>query len=376
VYVINSLLISVYIQSSYMHKLLVLIAIFSGFIFNVDSKNLPEISPNQGVKFVGLTKTLSNLLKTRTPRSFGIGAYEISMESLIDKEIASLFDCDSVIDNFLSETGDEATYEMLSDKLKNAILDRFDGEDGSLFVNIISDTTVEGLHFNFAIYRDRPVILPIVLNASDSCFSTSFDTTCTVKFEVDIDLFINISLANSGSGSQAARIRINKFVFELTSNPDPEDQLHDYDCEDYEKHDHSKYVQKPQRPISFNIEGDNYSAAARCFDVFACSYWYLTPEDATDFVENEEQCYTLSFDQLEKGEFKWDNIYLSSFLVDLIMIPEVEKWDSIAFENNSSGFHYSVDNLFDDSGLEQISLCCNYWVKDSVTARNKKFILK
>lgn len=62
------------------------------------------------------------------------------MESLIDKEIASLFDCDSVIDNFLSESGDEATYEMLSDKLKNTIWDRFDGEDGSLFVNILSTT--------------------------------------------------------------------------------------------------------------------------------------------------------------------------------------------------------------------------------------------
>ena len=58
------------------------------------------------------------------------------------------------------------------------------------------------------------------------------------------------------------------------------------------------------------------------------------------------------------------------------MIPAEEPWDSLVFAEKSNEFSYSVDNLFDDEGLEQISLCCDYLVKDGVTVRNKKFVLK
>ena len=318
------------------------------------------------MKYAGLTKTLVNLLRTRTPKSFVIGAYEINIENLINNDIAAWFDCDSVINKYISEAGEEASYERLSDVMKNTIWDRCAGVDGDLFVSVSSDTTSDGMYFNFLIFRSRTVTMPIILKASDSSFSTSFDTTGTVKFEADIDLFINTKLANTNHQSQATRVKINKLTFELLSGSDSEDQTDDS----------IMYVQRPEKTIPFYIDDKKYTAVARHFSIIANLYWHLAPKDANDFTNDEEQSFTLSYEQLEKGDFKWDNTYFGSFAADLIMIPQNEKWDSLDIANNSSEFYYTIDNLFDENGLEQISLCCNHLVKDGVTARNKKFTLR
>ncbi len=361
---------------SSMQKLLITVLLIPCLILLTGAKQLPENSQKQDVIFAGLTKTLTNLLKTRTLKSFVVGAYEISMEDLINKDIASLFDCDSVISNYLSEAGEGSTYEMLSYELKNAITERFEGDDGAIFVIVNSDTISDGLIINFSLYRDRPVSIPIVLNASDTSFSTFFDTTCTVKFETDIDLILNTKKINKGSKGQGVSIRINKFLFELTSGSESEGYTDNSDCQNYESSDTSRFVPKPQRTIPFYLEGKKYSAAARCYSINAISYWYLAPSDAKDFVVDEGQCYTLSYKQLEKGQFKWDNVNLCSFSTILTMIPSEEQWDSLAFAEKSNEFSYNADNLFDDEGLEQISLCCDYFVKDGVTVRNKRFVLK
>jgi hypothetical protein len=361
---------------SYFHKVLFLATIIPCFILGFGSNQPSEISRKQDLKFAGLTKTLVNLLKTRKPKSFILGAYEISMENLIDTDIAALFDCDSVIGNYLSEAGDEANYEMLSDVLKNTIWERFHGEDGDLFVNVYSDTTSDGMYLNFSVIRNREVSIPVVLNASDSCFSTSFDTTCTLKFEADIDLFLNVGMINSNNEGQGLQIRINKFSFELASDPEEKWLTDENESQDDQQSEFPEYIQKPDKTFPFYIEDKKFSAAARNFSIFASLYWYLTPEDATDFTYDEGHTFTMSYEQLEKGDFKWYDINLSSFAADLIMIPENEKWDSLTIVNNSFEFNYTIDNLFDSSGMEEISLFCDYWVKDNVTARNKKFKLK
>jgi hypothetical protein len=353
-----------------------LLLIVPCLVFGSGSEQPSGALQKHGVKYAGLTRTVVNLLKTRTPKSFNIGAYEISMEDLIDTDIATLFDCYSIINNYLSVAGEEANYEMLSDAMKNAILGRFKWDDGTLFVNVTSDTTSDGMFFNFSVYRDISVSIPIVLNASDTSFSTSFDTTCTVKFESDIDLFLNTNKVNKGSKGDGVRIRINKLSFELISRSDSEDPTDESDCQNYESGDSSRYMPKPQKTIPFYLKGKKYSAAARCFSVSAISYWYLTPPDATDFVVDEGECYTLTYKQLEKGDFKWDNENLSSFSATLVMIPAEERWDSLAFTEKSQEFSYTVDNLFDDEGVEQISLCCDYALKEGVTLRNRKYLLK
>jgi hypothetical protein len=363
-------------KHSYIQKLFTAAFIIPCFFVVIGSKQLPEITPEQDVKFAGLTKTLTNLFKTRNPKKFIAGAYEISMENLINKDIATIFDCDSVINKYLSESGEDATYEMLSDILENTFRDHFDNEDGSFFVNVLADTTSDGLHFDFSVFSEKPVSVPIILNASDSSFSTSFDTTCTVKFEADIELFVNTKIANTGFAEKAARIRINKYLFELSSDTDTEGHLNEDNYGDRVTPDISEFVKKPQKTLQFNIEGEKYTAAIRDFELSARSYWYLTPPDATDFMENEEHCYTLLYEQLGKGEFKWDNINLSSFIVDLIMIPETEKWDSLTVSEQNSEFTYNADDLFSDEGSEQISLCCDYSVKDGVSVRSKRYALK
>lgn len=345
----------------------------------VGAKQIPENPQKEDVKIVGLTKTLTNLLRTRTPKSFIIGDYEISMEDLIDTDITSLFDCDSTINSYLSEAGEEANYEMLSEVIRNRILDRFGSDEGNLFVNVSSDTTSEGFYFNISIFRDRPVAIPIVLNASDKSFSTSFDTTCTLKFESDIDIFINAGKVNSGLEGEGVQIRINMFSFKLTSDTEGEEQTDDGNYGNYESGDSSGYVPKLKGIIPFYLEGKKYSAEASSLSIDAISYWYLTPLDATDFInEEEEACYTLSYKQLEEGQFKWDNPCSGSINVSLIMIPAEEKWDSHTFSEKRSEFSYFVDNIFDNEGMEQISLYEKNLqiINSDVTVRNRKFVFK
>jgi hypothetical protein len=344
-------------------------------VFGSGSEQLSVVSQKHGLKYAGLTKTVVNLLKTRTPKNFTIGAYEISMEDLIATDIASVFDCDSVINNYITVAGEGASYEMLSDEMKNAILGRFKSDDGTLFVNVTSDTTSDGMFINLSVYRDMEVSIPIILNASDTSFSTSIDTTCTIKFESDIDLLLNTNKVNKGNKGDGVQIRINKFSFELTSNPEAGALTDDSGSQENESSDTLQYVPESQRIIPFYMDGKRYSAAVRYFSIYAKSYWYLVPKDATDFVVDEGECYTLQFKQLEKGDFKWDNENLSSFSATLVMIPAEMKLDSLSFAEKSNEFTYTVDDLFDDKGLEQISLCCDYGVKEGVTARSKKYIL-
>jgi hypothetical protein len=99
---------------------------------------------------------------------------------------------------------------------------KFDYDDGFLYVSVHSDTTEEGMYFNFSLAMKKPFSLPVVLNASDTSFSTSFDTICSVEFNADIDLFINTAVALSGKPSQAVQVRVNTFTFEVSSLPDDE----------------------------------------------------------------------------------------------------------------------------------------------------------
>jgi hypothetical protein len=352
-----------------------LVCLFPGLVSAIGDEQLTDTTRNQGVKFEGLTKTLASLLKTRTPKSIFVGDYEISLENLIDDDIAAVFDCDSLIMQYLSEAGDEATYGMLSYEMSHLIESRFEYNDGYLYVNVFSDTTANGMSFNISITRGKPVSLPIVLHASDTSFSTSFDTTCMVVFNADIDLFVNAALAIADSQSRATQVRINTFTFEISSNPDEE--ISPYDCFNSESESaDSTLIQNPPSVIPFDIEGMPYCAAARCFSIFARSFWYLSPADAGDCAVDDGISCTLTFEQIEKGDFIWEESHYSSLEAVLIMIPANEDWDSLPASENRAEFHYTVDDLFDENSLEQISLCCDYYIKDGVTARNRKYVHK
>jgi hypothetical protein len=354
---------------------LFMVCLFPGHVSAAGEEQLTDTTRNQGVKFEGLTKTLASLLKTRTPRSIFVGAYEFSLENLIDDDIAAVFDCDSMVIQYLSEAGDWATYGMLSYEMSHLIERRFEYNDGYLYVNVFSDTTADGMYFNISINRGKPVSLPVVLHASDTSFSTSFDTTCMVVFNADIDLFVNAALAIADSQSRATRVRINTFTFEISSNPDEE--ISPYDCFNSESESaDSTLIQNPPRVIPFDIEGMPYCAAARCFSIFARSFWYLSPADAGDYVVDEEISPTLTFEQIEKGDFIWEESHYSSLEAILVMIPADEEWDSLAASERRVEFQYTVDDLFDQNSLEEISLCCDFYINEGVTVRNRKYVHK
>jgi hypothetical protein len=355
---------------------LILICLFPAIISAAGEEQHTDTTHNQGVKFEGLTKTLASLLKARIPRNIVVGAYEISLENLIDDDIAAVFDCDSMIMQYLSEAGDEATYGMLSYEMSHLIERRFEYNDGYLYVDVFSDTTADGMYFNISISRGKPVSLPIALHASDTSFSTSFDTTCTVAFYADIDLFINAEMAIADSQSRATQVRINTFTFEISSNPDEEILQNDCFSGEYETDDLSVLIHYPPGIIPFDIEGKSYSAAARCFSLYAKSFWFLSPSDAGDCVVDDGVSHTLNFEQIEKGDFIWEESHYSSLEAILVMIPSDEEWDSLSVSESRAEFQYAVDDLFDENSLEKISLCCNFYLKEGITARKRKYVYK
>jgi hypothetical protein len=355
---------------------LLVICLIPGVVSAGSIEQPSDTTRNQGMKFEGLTKTLANLLKNRTPQSIVVGAYEISLESLIDDDIAAVFNCDSVIMQYLSAAGDGATYGMLSYEMSRVIESRFIFEDGYLYVNVFSDTTADGMYFNISITRGKPVSLPVVLCASDTSFSTSFDTACTVVFNADIDLFVNTDLAIADSQSRATQVRINTFTVEISSNPE-KDFLDDDRCNsESESDDFSALMQNPSKVIPFDRDGKRYNAAALCFSIYAKSFWYLSPAGADYFVVDDGISHTLTFEQIEKGDFIWGESHYSSLDVVMVMIPAEEEWDSLPVSENRAKFQYAVDDLFDEKSLEQISFCCDFYIREGLTTRGKKYVFK
>lgn len=354
----------------------IVVCLLPGFYTTTVEGQLADTAQKKGIAFTGLTETLANLIKSRTPANIHVGAYEISLENIIDDDIAAVFNCDSVIMQYLSSAGDGATYEMLSYEINSAIESRFIYNDGFLYVNVFSDTTADGMYFNISISRGKPVSIPVVLNASDSSFSTSFDTTLTAVFNTDIDLFVNAAMAIADSQSRATAVRMNTFTFEIKSDAGEDFFYNDYaDLEQEDGNGYSSFPEKPLKCIPFDIKGRQYCAAPRCFSLYAKTYWHLSPADAGSFVVDEGESHILTFEQIEKGDFIWDESRLSSLKANLVMIPADEDWDSIAVSANRAEFEYTVDDLFDETSLEQITLCCDFWVIEG-TDRSRRFVFK
>jgi len=306
-----------------------------------------------------------------------LGDYEIFPEDLVDNDIAGLFNCDSAIIKYISEPGGEATYEMLAYEISRDIESRFVYEEGFLHVNAFSGETDEGMYVNISLTREKPVSIPVVLNASDSSFSTSFDTTCRVVFEASIDLFLDAGMALADSQSQAMQVRINTFTFEITSAPDEDYTYEDcYGLELGPGDGYSSLVENPPVFIPFEIKGRQYTAAPRCFSLNAKTYWHLVPADPESYSYEEGESPVLTYEQIERGDFTWEHWPISSLKVNLVMLPAEEDWNTLEDSENTAEFEYIVDDLFDENSLEQISLCCNLWYVEGVTLRGKKHVLK
>lgn len=355
-------------------QLLILLIFF--LTCNAGASSIADSTKNQEVKFEGMTRTLVKLLKTRMPGNFTIGDYEISLESLVDDDIAGVFDCDSVIMHYLTEAGENANYEMLSYEIENMIQSRFNYDNSFLYVIVTSDTTNEGMYINMAVDQGIEVPLPVVLHASDTSFSTSFDTLCKVEFNASIDLFINTSIALSGPLNRAVQVRINTFTFELTSLEDEESTNDDCYNTETDSIYYSVLIQNPPETIPFDYGGVKFDAATRCFKLQAGSSWYLKPGGEGDVVNDEGESYKLTIEQIEKGDYIWEKYEYGSVEMGFVMIPAGKEWDSIPDFLDRAELQYHVEDVFDENSLEQIQVCCDLSLSDNVTVRNKKFFFK
>jgi len=356
-------------------SLLILIFIIRSSCPVCGNDQLPDTTRSKGVPFTGLTKTLASLLNTRTPQTILLGTYEIDPEKLVDDDLGRVFDCDSVINRYLSDAEENVTYGMLSYEMSRTIESRFTNEDGFLYVNVMSDTTATGLFFNISVNMSSPAHIPVMFSASDSSFSTAFDTTCTLEFTADIDLFVDAGLALRDSASRATSLRVNTFTVELYSVPWDEFEYHGcFDCS-WDEIDCQDLSEDPQRLFSFIMDGKNYNATPECFILYAKTFWYLSPADAPGFMEDEQTAHTLTFEEIEKGEFIWEESHLSALESVIVMMPATERWDSLPVSENRGLFQYTVDDLFDRESLEQIWLHSDFTINENVSLRTGRYSL-
>lgn len=357
----------------YKTSILISVFIMQSFSTTCGNDQLPDTTRNNGVPFIGLTKTLTSLLNARPSSTIFLGADEISLENLVDDNLAAVFDCDSVIGEYLSSAGEDATYEMLASEMIRTIESRFVYDDGFLYVNILAESAGDSMHFNISINRGLELSVPVLFNASDSSFATAFDTTCTLEFNADIDLFVDAGMAVKDSASRATSVRINTFTVELYSTPWDEFEYHGcFDC-DLDEIDYQAMTEDPPGLFPFIIDGRQYNAAHRCFVLYAKSFWYLNPAEAPVYTEDEETNPTLSFEQIEKGDFTWEEARLSAMESVIVMLPVDENWNSLPESENLAIFQYTVDDLFDGESLEQIWLSSDIHIDENVTLRRRKY---
>ena len=184
---------------------------------------------------------------------------------------------------------------------------------------------------------------------------------------------VDARLALKDSASRATSVRINTFTVELYSTPWDDFEYHGcFDC-DWDEIDYQGLTEDTLRLFPFLIDGRQYNAISRCFVLYAKSFWYLSPADASGIMEDEETTPTLSFEQIEKGNFIWEESRLNALESVIVMLPADESWDSLPVSENRAIFQYTVDDLFDRESLEQIWLQSDIHIDEEVTLRSRRY---
>jgi hypothetical protein len=319
----------------------------------------------------GLTKTIETLLKTRNIKRFSIGETDMPVEDLFGIDIPKIFDCDSVIREYLDNAEGFAYYGSLSYEMEDKIRSEIEKDSLDMSVSVSSDSTADGMYFNYDLYGTKPVKIPIILKASDNSFSTTFDTTCLVKFEANIDLFLNSKKILSGPTGKGIGIRINKYSFELTSQPSFEEENNEENNE-VEDADTAFVYEWRKNKILFSVGNDTLEAVPEKVSIYVISNWYLSASKSANSINTEEEADILTYEQLKKGKFKWEVSNYGSINTELILIPLIDKGDSISVIEKENTFNYKSDDLFSANDKDEISLCCNYSLKEGVNLKHKK----
>jgi hypothetical protein len=321
----------------------------------------------------GLTKTIETLLKTRNIKLFSIGETDMSVEDLFGIDIPKIFDCDSVIREYLDKTEGFAYYGSLSYAMEDKIRSEIEKDSLDISVSVSSDSTADGMYFNYDFYGTKSVTIPIILKASDNSFSTTFDTTCLVKFEANIDLFLNSKKILSGPTEKGIGIRINKYSFELTSQPSFEEGEENNEENNEEEDADTAFVYEWRKnKILFTIGNDIQEAVPEKVSIYVISNWYLSASKSANSINTEDEADILTYEQLKKEKFKWEVSNYGSINTELILIPLIDKGDSISVIEKENTFNYKSDDLFSDNNKDEISLCCNYSLKEGVNLKHKK----
>ena len=321
----------------------------------------------------GVTQTIEALLKTRNIERFSIGETEISVEDLFGIDIPKIFVCDSAIREYLEEAEGFLYYGSLSNAMEEKIRSEIEEDSIEMFVYVNSDSTADGMYFNYDLYGTKPVTIPIILKASDNSFSTSFDTTCMAKFEANIDLFLNSKKILSGPTGKGIGIRINKYSFELTSQPSFEGEEENYEDNNEEEYaDTSIVYEGRENKILFTLGNEILEAVPERVSISIISNWYLSASKSANSNDSEEEADILTYEQLKKGNFKWEVSNYGSINTGLILIPLIDKGDSISVIEKENTFNYKSNDLFSDDTNDEISLCCNYSLKEGVKLKHKK----
>lgn len=328
-----------------------LLALLAGFataaLFAIDEPPLSVVRANPPIEYSGLTKTLVSLLQSRAPSVIRIGTNRIAVEALFPDDTSSWFDCDAVMYEYLDST-EEPYYESLADRIENAIYEKFEGNEGQLFVHAEAEAEDENVTIGIYVHRSSLVRVPVELRASDGSFGVSFSVLRPLEYEANIELLLNTEIVNAESvGSDrfldGMRIRIETLSLELGAESDDGDLADGMNAE-------------MDEPVRFFIDGQEYPARISSCDIHSLSAWYLDDPSITDAdltgddidsdadPASDAAADAVACSRLKQGAYTFDELNESH--IDLAI--DVETGDP------ATVFRYSMDDLRSADAFEYI----------------------
>jgi hypothetical protein len=312
------------------------------------------------IPFTGLTKNLVDLVARKPEKYLIIGSYKILLDTLVDKNISSVFDCDKEINDYLNST-DEPYYEKLGEIIENKIKEEFE-DDGSTYVIVDASEENDSMHFSISISRERYITIPILIETKDNNIVVSFTTKCVVKYDFNTDLFIDSNLVNSDKIGDGIKVRINTFAIELKSS--------NTDLDNTENEPSKNYAIMNKRFCKIN--NVSYDLLDEKINIDASVYWYLL-NSKSDSLSEEDDSDEISYRQISNGEYRWQVVSDSQLDFSISIRKDSNQFKQM---NDSIELNYSANGLFDERRKENIELFDEEWMTISGPTICCKYVIE
>jgi hypothetical protein len=288
------------------------------------AENAPSAAGSKPLSLSGLTDGLSGALASRPAASVRIGMNEIPLESFFSKDFAAAFRCDSAVKEYLDLAGEEASYEMLADAVRNRLSDSL---SPFALVEAAALEDVSLMSFAIALSIPKTVAVPVSIRSADGRLSAAFMLPCMAELEFEAELFVDSRLVMEGKALRGSALRINEFSMLLRFRPEDLDPF--YEFEGTVPANAASALEALKR-VSISYRKKEFLLAASDLSLEASvRYRLYNPEGESADIEKNlgpsdeeaESADILSYEDFSRGNYAW----------------ETEEYDSIDFTFAEAG---------------------------------------